>query len=50
MGNSSVGIIGGADGPTTILVSGNLLSEIAAVLVIAAIIVAVVVILRKRKK
>ena len=49
MGNSSIGIIGGADGPTKIIVSGNLLPGIIVVVVIAVIIVGTVVILKKRK-
>ena len=49
MGNSSIGIIGGADGPTKIIISGNPLPEIIAVAVIAAVIVGVVVLLKKRK-
>ena len=49
MSNSSLGIIGGADGPTKIFVSGNLLPEIIAVVAIAAIIAGAAVILKKRK-
>ena len=54
MGESSVGIIGGADGPTAVLVSGNPIPEwilaLAIVcLAIAAAAAAVAVIRRKRK-
>ena len=44
----SVGIIGGADGPTAILVSGNCGGIVLAVLVLAA--VTVIILLRKRRK
>ena len=47
--NSSIGIIGGADGPTKIFISGNPLPGIIAVAVMAAIIVGIVIILKKRK-
>lgn len=53
IGNSehaSVGIIGGADGPTAIFVSGNPGAVIAAVAVVIAAIVITVVIIKKRKK
>lgn len=43
MGNSSIGIIEGADGLTKIIVSGNPLPGIIAVVVIAVIIVGIVV-------
>ena len=49
MGNSSIGIIGGADGPTKIILSGNPLPGIIAFAVIAAIIAGIVV-LHKIKK
>ena len=49
MGNLSIGIIGGADGPTKIIISGNPAPEIIAAVIIAAIIVGVVVFLKKRK-
>ena len=49
MGNSSVGIIGGADGPTKIFISGNPLAGIIAAVLIAAIIAGVIAVLRKRK-
>ena len=49
MGSSSIGIIGGADGPTKIIISGNPLLEIIAVAVIAVIIVGVVVFFIKSK-
>lgn len=53
IGNSeyaSVGIIGGADGPTAIFVFGNPGAVIAAVAVVIAAIVITVVIIKKRKK
>lgn len=47
----SVGVIGGADGPTAIIVTGNPLLTIGAtVFAIAAIITIIVLIIRKRKK
>lgn len=49
MNHSSIGIIGGADGPTKIFISGNPIPEILAAVIIAAIIVGVVVVLKKRK-
>lgn len=53
MEGSSIGIIGGADGPTTILVSGNpvreLIAALAIVVLAAAIIVGAIVIRRKKK-
>mgnify|MGYP002567892033 FL=1 len=46
----SVGIIGGADGPTAIIVTGNPLLAIGvAVFAIAAIITIIVLIIKKRK-
>ena len=49
MDSSSIGIIGGADGPTKILVSGNPLAEIIIVVGIIAVIAVVIVLLKKRK-
>jgi Na+-transporting methylmalonyl-CoA/oxaloacetate decarboxylase beta subunit len=49
MDHKSIGIIGGADGPTKIFISGNPLSEIIASVVIVASIVGIVVFLKKRK-
>ena len=49
MGNSSIGIIGGADGPTKIFLSGNPLLEIITALAVVIIIAAVAVIIKKRK-
>lgn len=49
MSSSSLGIIGGADGPTKIFISGNPLPEIIAAAVIAAIVVVLAVLLKKRK-
>ena len=49
MDSSSIGIIGGADGPTQIMISGNPILEIIVVAAIVAIIVGIVVILKKRK-
>ena len=49
MGTSSIGIIGGADVPTKVFISGNPLPEILAVLVMVAIIVGFFVILKNKK-
>ena len=49
MNSSSIGIIGGADGPTKIFIAGNPLAAIIAAVLIAAIIVGVVIFLKKRK-
>ena len=50
MNKASVGIIGGADGPKKVVISGNPLPAIiAAVVILAAIVVGIVVILKKRK-
>ena len=55
--NASIGIIGGADGPTAILVSGSpwgLVLELLAVLLILAVVVTAAVLIlryiRKKKK
>ena len=55
--DASIGIIGGADGPTAILVSGSpwglVLELLACILVLAAVVTAVVLLIRhfrKRKK
>ena len=47
---ASLGIIGGADGPTAIFVSGSWISIALILLVAVAIIVAIVIIVKKRKK
>lgn len=44
-----IGIIGGADGPTSIYVSGSIWPLVAAVAVIAAAIVLLVILRRRRK-
>lgn len=49
MGNSSIGIIGGADGPTKIFISGNPFLPVVVIAVIAAIVIGIIVILKKRK-
>ena len=49
MKQSSIGIIGGADGPTKIFLAGNPLPEILTVFVIAAIFVVLFVVLKKKK-
>ena len=49
MDKSSIGIIGGADGPTKIFITGNPLPAIIAAVMIAAVIVVVIVFLKKRK-
>ena len=46
MSNSSIGIIGGADGPTKIFITGN---PFPAIIVVAVIVVIVIAILIKRK-
>ncbi len=49
--DASIGIIGGADGPTAILVTGESpLPYIAGGLLIIAIVVGVIVFIKKRKK
>ena len=51
-GDSSIGIIGGADGPTAIMVSGDssfLLFTAAAVAVIAVIIILIFILKRRNK-
>lgn len=49
MDSSSIGIIGGADGPTKIFITGNPLPAIIAAVMIAAVIVVVIVFIIKRK-
>ena len=52
-GSSSIGIIGGADGPTVIMVAGSFGSVwivVGAVVVIAAIVVAVLLLRKERNK
>lgn len=49
MQSSSIGIIGGADGPTAILLSGSPILLIFIAVIIAAVIVAAVIFLTKRK-
>ena len=46
---SSIGIIGGADGPTVVLLSGNPWLEIAVGVLLLAAIVVLIVLLRKKK-
>ena len=46
---SSIGIIGGADGPTTVILSGNPWLEIAVGFLLLAAIVLLVIRLRKKK-
>ncbi len=50
MNDSSIGIIGGSDGPTAIFVSGSPMAAVAAIAVVAAIIVLVVIIRKKKNK
>lgn len=50
MTDSSIGIIGGSDGPTAIFVTGSPVAVIVAAVVVAAIVVAAVVLIRKRRK
>ena len=47
---ASIGIIGGADGPTAIFVTGNWWTLPLGLAVIAAAVVLVVVLLKKRRK
>ena len=52
MNNASIGIIGGADGPTTVMVTGEIFPTILAVGAVAlvfALIVTAVVVSRKNK-
>ena len=49
-GNASIGIIGGADGPTAVLVSGNWGAMIAMTAAVICALVAVIVALKNRKK
>ena len=52
MKNASIGIIGGAEGPTAVLVSGELLPVIAvigAVILVAALIITAVIVTRRKK-
>lgn len=51
MNSSSIGIIGGADGPTAVLVSGELMPVILigmAVLLVSALIITAVVVSRRK--
>lgn len=49
--NYSIGIIGGADGPTAVLVSGNPVIPLAITgVVIIAVIVGVVILVKRKKK
>ncbi len=52
MSDSSIGIIGGADGPTAIFVTSSLsiVSIITIAVVVAAVVVGIVVFLKRRKK
>lgn len=47
---ATIGIIGGADGPTAIFVTGNYQLIPLAVIAVAAAVLALVLILRRRKK
>ena len=47
---ASIGIIGGADGPTAIFLTGDIQAFVLGVLAVAILVVALVVILRRRKK
>lgn len=47
---ASIGIIGGADGPTAIFLTGNFQLIPLALLAVAAAVVTLVVILRRRKR
>ena len=48
--NNSIGIIGGADGPTAIFVFGDLRPLIIGIVVAAVVIIAAIIIIKKRKK
>jgi len=47
---ASIGIIGGADGPTAIFLTGDIQAFVLGVLAVAVLVVALVVILRRRKR
>ena len=47
---ASIGIIGGADGPTAIFLTGDIQAIPLALLAVAALVVTLVVILRRRKR
>ncbi len=48
--SASIGIIGGADGPTAILVTGSPLDWVIPIVVLAVIVAAAVILIRKLKK
>ena len=47
---ASIGIIGGADGPTAIFLTGDIQALVLGVLAVAVLVVALGVILRRRKR
>jgi len=47
---ATIGIIGGADGPTAIFLTGDFQAVPLAILAVAAAVVTLIVILRRRKK
>ncbi|MBQ8217482.1 MAG: sodium ion-translocating decarboxylase subunit beta [Oscillospiraceae bacterium] len=47
---ATIGIIGGADGPTAIFLTGDIQAIPLALLAVAALVVTLVVILRRRKR
>ncbi len=50
MEDASIGIIGGADGPTAVFVTGSPITIIVTAVAVIAIIVAMVILIKKKKK
>ncbi len=50
MSDSSIGIIGGSDGPTAVFVTGSPFAAIVTAVVVVAVVVTAIIVIKKKKR